>query len=252
MPQKRYQHTINLKTFYKYHITLLLLINSNVAMAQDPNERGNLTNYYYQRLHFGFAIGINRANFIITPAEHFERFDSLKSVTSAPKPGFNLGIVSELMLHKYLTLRFLPTLAFSERILDYYFISPTTDISKIKSIESTFINFPLDLKLRSKRVHNFGAYILAGGGYTIDLASKRKVSNEGLSLNDQIVKLKRDDLFYEGGVGAEFYLQYFKFAIEAKVSMGTINLLSKDNTIFSNAIDKLKSKVLLISLTFEG
>lgn len=221
-------------------------------MAQDPNERGNLPNYYYQHLHFGFALGINRANFLITPVEHFERLDSLKAVTSAPKAGFNIGIVSELMLHKYLTLRFLPSLSFSERNLDFYFEGKKDTIVKPKTIESAFLNFPLDLKLRSKRVKNFGAYILAGGGYNLDLASKRKVSNDGIAINDQIIKLKRDDFSYEGGVGAEFYLQYFKFAIEAKVTMGTINLLIKDNTIFSNSIDKLKSKVFTISITFEG
>lgn len=241
-----------MKAFFKYHFTTVLVIASLTALAQDPNEKGNLPNYYYQHLHFGFSLGINRANFLITPAEHFERLDSLKGVTSAPKPGFNLGIVSELMLHKYLTLRFVPSLSFSERVLDFYFEGKKDTIVKQKAIESAFLNFPLDLKLRSKRVKNFSAYILAGGGYNLDLASKRKVSNEGIALNDQIIKLKRDDFSYEGGVGAEFYLQYFKFAIEAKVTMGTINLLVRDNTIFANSIDKLKSKVFTISLTFEG
>ena len=221
-------------------------------MAQDPNERGNLPNYYNQHLHFGFAIGINRANFLILPAEHFERLDSLKAVTSAPKPGFNIAIVSELRLHKYITLRFIPNLSFSERSLDFYFEGKKDTIIKHKAIESAFLNFPIDLKLRSKRVKNFSAYLLAGGGYNLDLASKRKVSNDGLGLNDQIVKLKRDDFSFEGGIGAEFYLQYFKFAIETKLTMGTINLLIKDGTIFSNSIDKLRSKVLTISLTFEG
>lgn len=241
-----------MKAFFKYHLTLLLAIASFSALAQDPNEKGNLPNYYYQHLHFGFSLGINRANFIITPADHFERFDSLKAITSAPKPGFNLGIVSELMLHKYLTLRFLPSLAFSERTLDFYFEGKKDTISKIKSVESAFLNFPLDLKLRSKRVKNFSAYILGGVGYNLDLQSKRKVSNDNISLNDQIVKLKRDDFSYEGGLGFEFYLQYFKFAIEAKMTMGTINLLVKDNTIFASSIDKLKSKVFTVSITFEG
>ena len=76
--------------------------------------------------------------------------------------------------------------------------------------------------------------------------------NNGVDINQQIVKLKRDDFSYEVGAGAEFYLQYFKFAIEGKLSIGTINLLIKDNTIYSNSIDKLNSKVFLISLTFEG
>jgi hypothetical protein len=221
-------------------------------MAQDPNERGNLSNYYHRQWHFGAALSVNRANFIVQPAEHFERFDSLKAVTSVAQSGFNIGFLIDTRLQKYLTLRFVPNICFAGRHLNYYFEGKKDIITKVKPIESVFINFPVDLKLRSKRVKNFGAYILAGGGYSLDLSSKRNVNNDGVSLNDQIVKLKRDDFFYEGGAGAEFYLQYFKFAIEAKVSMGIRNMLIKDNTIFSNSLDQLRSKILTISITFES
>jgi hypothetical protein len=231
----------------KYSLVLIFTFIFFASKAQE--ERGNLPNYYNESIHFGFTIGINRTNFIIHPASHFEKFDSLKWVRSAPKLGFNLGIVSELKLHKYITLRFVPNLSFAERNLQFYFEGHDT-IVRTKSIESTFINFPLDLKLRSKRVKNFGAYILAGGGYSLDLASKRKVQNT--TGTDAIVKLKRDDYSYEVGAGAEFYLQYFKFAIEGKLSIGTKNLLVRDNSIYSNAIDKLNSKIFLISITFEG
>ncbi len=219
--------------------------------AQDPNERGNLTNYYNEVLHFGFTLGVNRTNFMITPVQHFERFDTLKWVRSSPKFGFNLGIVSELRLQKYITLRFVPNLSFAERNIQYYFEGHDT-VVRTKNIESTFLNFPLDLKLRSKRVKNFGAYILGGGGYSLDLASKRKVKNESTDPNEQIVRLKRDDFSYEAGAGVEFYLEYFKFAIELKMSQGVKNLLLKDDTVFSRSIDKLNSRVFLISITFEG
>src|SRR5204863_9989855 len=106
-------------------------------------------------------------------------------------------------------------------------------------------------KLRSKRVHNFGAYLLAGGSYNLDLASKRKIVNT-TNPKEQIVKLARDDFSYEMGTGAEFYFEYFKFAIEAKLSIGIKNMLIKDNTVFSNSIDRLNSKIFLISITFEG
>jgi hypothetical protein len=238
-----------LKLSIKYFLVLSVVFLASTSNAQE--QRGNLANYYDATLHFGFTIGINRANFIIHPAEHFERFDSLKSIESVPKFGFNLGIVSELRLHKFVTLRFVPNLSFAERNLQYYFEGAKDTVLRTKTIESTFLNFPLDLKLRSKRVENFSAYILAGGGYSLDLASKRKTENS-TNINEQIVKLKRDDFSYEVGAGAEFYLEYFKFAIEGKLSIGTKNLLIKDNTIYSNSVDKLNSKVFLISLTFEG
>jgi len=229
----------------------LLLLTSVATQAQDNGGgyRGNLPNYYDEVLHFGFTLGVNRSNFVIHSSEHFERLDTLKWVHSSPKPGFNLGIVSELRLHKYITLRFVPNLSFAERNLEFYFEGHDTIVRK-KTVESTFLNFPLDLKLRSKRVGNFGAYILGGGGYSLDLASKRKVQNT--SGTDAIVKLRRDDFSYEFGAGAEFYLQYFKFAIEGKVSMGTRNLLIKDTNVYSDAIDKLNSRIFLISITFEG
>ncbi len=239
-----------MKKVVRHILIVASVLLSILASAQEASERGNLSNYYNEKLHFGFTIGVNRTNFIIQNAQHFERFDSLKWIHSTPKTGFNLGIVSELALHKYVTLRFIPNLSFAERNLEFYFEGVDTLVRK-KTIESTFLNFPLDLKLRSKRVGNFGAYIIAGWSYSLDLASKRKTQTS-TDPNEQIVKLKRDDFGYEVGAGAEFYLQYFKFAIEAKLSMGTKNLLIKDNTVYSNSIDKLNSKVFLISLTFEG
>jgi hypothetical protein len=240
-----------LKLSLKYLLLLAAFLTVAALRAQDMASRGNLPNYYKQRLHFGFTLGVNRANFIIHPAPHFELFDTLKAVESVPKFGFNLGIVSEFAVHQYVTIRFVPSLSFAERNLQYYFEGYDTIVRK-KTIESTFLNFPLDLKLRSKRVENFGAYILAGGSYSLDLASKRKVENNTTDITEQIVKLKRDDFGYEVGAGAEFYLEYFKFAIEGKLSIGTRNLLIKDNTVFSNSIDKLNSKMFLISITFEG
>jgi hypothetical protein len=237
----------------KYLSIIILVLFSLNVKAQDPNEKGNLTNYYNQTLHFGFALGINRANFSIDPSEHFERFDSLLKVEQGPKMGFNLGIVSEVRLRKYLTLRFVPNLSFAERNLQYTFSRVDSIIIRTKTIESTFINFPLDLKLRSKRVKNFSAYLLGGGAYSLDLSSKAKVPlTTNPNPNEQVIKLLKNDLYYEVGSGAEFYLQYFKLALELKLSMGTMNILKKENTVFSNSINKLNSKILMFSITFEG
>jgi hypothetical protein len=95
-------------------------------------------------------------------------------------------------------------------------------------------------------------YLLGGGNYSIDLASQKEVDNTNLSLSDQVVKLRRNDFSYSAGAGIDMYLEYFKFSIDVKVSVGMKDLLIKDNTIFSNSIDKLNSKVVLISLNFEG
>jgi len=211
----------------------------------------NLPKYEFDNLHFGFTLGINSANFVITPKN---LKDSILVVQSAPVAGFNIGIVSEYAVQRYLTLRFLPDLSFAERHLDYFIYSQVTQTTNdfTKTIESTLLDFPLDLKLRSARVNNFAAYVVAGGKYSIDLASQKDVNNANLSAGQQVVKLNRNDIGYEMGAGTEFYLPYFKFAIEGKLSLGFKNLLINDGTIFANAIDKLYSKMFLLSFTFEG
>jgi hypothetical protein len=235
--------------FLKIFITAVFLMGLLKVSAQGSITVENLKRYEFERLHFGFSLGINSSNFIISPAR---LKDSVMIVQSAPQYGFNLGIIAEYAVLRYVTVRFVPDLAFAERNLDYTIDTYQGPAVFTKSIESTFLDFPLDLKLRSARLKNFAAYVLAGGKYTIDLASQKNVDNTNLAPDQQVVKLSRNDIGYEMGAGVEFYLPYFKFAIEGKLSMGFKPLLIKDNTIFSNSIDQLYSKMFLISFTFEG
>jgi hypothetical protein len=120
-------------------------------------------------------------------------------------------------------------------------------------VESTFIILPLEIKLQSKRLDNFGAYVILGGGYTLDLVSKKKgQAVGGANQLDDAVQLKRDDFFYSGGAGVDFYLQYFKLGLEVKVLQGTKNLIQPLNNIFTKSIDKVNSKMVIFSITFEG
>ena len=81
----------------------------------------NLPRYDLQKLHFGFTIGINSLDFIMSKNLNYVGSDSLVNVYSNNQYGFNLGIVSNLRLGKFTDLRFIPTLVFGERILDYNF-----------------------------------------------------------------------------------------------------------------------------------
>lgn len=229
-------------------IAFLLVVTGLSLSAQKPRT-SNLPNYDRERLHFGFTLGVNSANFRIQLVKDFSKFDSLKTVLSTPSTGFNLGIVSELSIHELLKLRFVPDLSFAQRNIEYYF-DGKVDLTRTRTIESTFIEFPLDLKLKSRRVYNFAGAVIVGVKYVIDLASQKDTKNT--SPSTATVKLKKDDIAYEAGAGIDFYLPYFKFGIDVKLSLGMKNLLVDDNTIFSDPIQKLNSKVILLSFTFEG
>jgi hypothetical protein len=115
--------------------------------------------------------------------------------------------------------------------------------------------FPLESKIQSKRLGNFSAYVIGGGGYSLDLASRKKsagVATGGPNQLDDNVKLLRDDFFYSAGAGTDFYLEYFKLGFEMKLIIGTRNLLKPENSVFTNSIDKVRSRMVVFTVTFEG
>lgn len=234
--------------------TCLIIACFACAMpVQAQQQRGpqNRAEYYGDPIHFGFFLGINRTNFVITPVNDLAAAagDSLKTILSAPSTGFNLGIVSEMRLMEYATLRFTPDIAFGSRNIEYHF-EGTDTFDVVKKVESTFLNFPLCLKIRSKRLNNLAAYMIGGFKYTLDLASQKDANNS--IPGQEIIKLNKNDFGFEAGAGLDFFLPYFKFGIELKLGLGMRNLLVKDETIYAQSLDRLRSKVILISFTFEG
>jgi hypothetical protein len=234
----------------KYKITISLILVSFCINAQS-SQRGNLANYYDEVLNFGFLMGVNSAKFNYDLADSLAYLDSLYTVRNPKGKGFNLGIIVDLRLQEYVTLRFTPNIAFTERGLNYT-INGYKEIEYIKLVESTYLNFPLNLRLRSQRIKNFGCYLLAGGAYNLDLSAGKGDQEINPNLVAQSLRVKQHDFSYELGGGTEFYLMYFKLGIEAKISVGTKDILHRENTIFSNSLNRLNSNVFLISLTFEG
>lgn len=234
-------------------LCLLALLAKPAGAQQKASQVGNLQSYDNDWLHFGFLLGVNSCSFIVHPVPDFYKFDTLRSIEAKPEPGFNLGIIAEVKVSEYFRVRFIPDLSFAQRDLNYFIAGKIQDYEFEKKVESTFLNFPLDLKLKSKRVAgNYGGYLLGGIKYTYDLASNKDVDNVSLEPSKQVIKLKKSDWAWQGGAGMEFYLPYFKFAVELKASYGLKDVLIKDNTLFSNSLDKLNSRVILVSFTFEG
>ena len=227
-------------------IALLLCVSFN-SFGQRHKKPQNLPRYDFKKIHFGFTLGINSLNFNVNKNNNFLNNDTLLSMLSEDQKGFNLGIVSNLRLGKYTDLRFIPTLVFGERILNYSFNNQSNLPSQEKRIESTMIDFPFSLKYKSERYNNFRTYVMCGIKYSLDIASQSEIDDEG----QELVKLNNHDIMIEGGFGIDFYLQYFKFSPQIKLSHGIINILTKDSTLYTETIKNLKTSSWMISFTFE-
>lgn len=215
-----------------------------------PPQTPNLTNYDNKKFHFGFMIGYNHANFAIKPMTNLNPFDSLMIVETTPMSGFNIGIVSDFHLGEHFNLRIIPEISLIDRIITYNIKYNNTTLYQVnKKIESVNLDIPILIKFKSIRMQNMRFYVIAGPQYSIDLASQAKKN----SLSTDVVKLKllRSDVQAQVGAGIDMYMNLFKLSVEFKMSYGILNLLKKEDNVYTNSIDYLRSKVFHLSLLFE-
>ena len=234
----------------KLLLIAIIIITSTFASNAQLERAKNLPKYDFQSIHFGMALGANSMDFTIHNSSKFFLLDSVYSVENVPKVGFNINIVSNLNLHKYWSVRFMPGLLFGQRNMEYMIFNHKDSVFEktLMKIESTFLDFPLLLKYKSKRLNNFRPYLIGGGSVMYDLAAQKRVDYS----QGAMIKLKRFNYNYELGFGTDFFLQYFKFAMEVKFVVGMNNVLVPDNTQYTTSIERMNSKMIIFSFLFEG
>lgn len=229
-----------------------ILIFPAISFAQFPTKYKekkmlNLRKYDRRMFHFGFVLGTNYTDLSVKNVENLAGLDSVYVVEPTGAVGFNLGIVSDMRLGEHFNLRFIPGISFVGRGMNYTLIErDTVTTTYEKTVTSVFLEIPLYFKFRSRRINNWRVYIMGGGKFLYDMASKEEVESDEI-----ILKLKREDYTWDLGVGVDFYLEYFKMSVEARMAFGLNNLLVEDQTVFTNSIESLKSKTFLFSIYFE-
>ena len=156
-----------------------------------------LPKYEQEPYHFGFLIAYNQMMYTVKTVENYQNIalpaDSwpngqysvpnteciyVYNMETRQTPGFTVGIIGSKRLGRYFDLRFIPSLSFSERRMQYDLAIKGKDgniemKSFTKSIGTTFVEFPLNIKYRSKRYNNIGAYVFGGVNPKLDLASQK-------------------------------------------------------------------------------
>lgn len=226
--------------------TSILLALSLFAQQRPPN----LPHFDERRLRFGFILGYNQFSSLLKVKEVLPQPDKVLGMNVDSQHGFQVGVSGDLMLFKYLRLRLVPTVTFGERRFNFNTLDANGNIkTEHTNIEAIYLETPLEFKIQSKRWRDFRPYIIAGAKHAYDLASlkKKKISEE-----DMLLRVENNDWMYTLGAGFDFYLQYFKFGIELKSSFGINNLhIPEEQKPFSNIIDKYKTRIFYINLTFE-
>lgn len=237
---------------------LILLVTALKVQAQSPNNLFgrdpiiNLENFQKQRVYFGFYLGLNSYDFKIDYKTVSEDILVTKST------GFNVGLVANLKLHEYVSLRFEPGLYNTTRELQYptsYFpeTPPPSPSNMLRQVNSTYLHFPLLLKFLSLRTGNIRPYLLGGVSATLNLSSNSKSIDD--NYQDRF-RVKPWTTNYEVGFGIDIFSEYFIFSPSIRGVFGIKDELIRDNydlagpSPWTGNIESLKTRAFLINFTF--
>lgn len=232
----------------KIGLAILICVSAAPLFGQ-IGGKGNYNFYDFQQknYYFGITLGINSSSFTPYRSEDYIYSDSINVVESLSGPGFNLGIVTNLKVGQYFDFRFLPTLSFSERNLQYSRSSRVIPITQRK-VESVFVEMPFHFRYKSAPYKDKRVFVVAGVKYSFDVASDARAKR-----NESIVKISPHDFSVEYGAGIQFFFPYFIFSPEIKISHGIGNtLLFNPNLAESTVLEKVLSRTFTISFHFEG
>lgn len=245
-------HTINFRNMFYLHRTkiilgLLIFIFAQSTYGQNVTDSYNFRDFQQKPYYFGITLAYNQSSFRPFRSKEFLLSDSIQTVQSLKGPGFNLGIVTNLKIGDYFDFRFLPTLSFAERTLEYNKNNRETPFSQRK-VESVFVELPFHARYKSAVYKDIRLFVIAGVKYSFDVASDSRSRQA-----DQLVKISPTDFALEYGAGIQFFFPYFIFSPEFKISQGLGNTLIYDSNLEeSTVLEKVLSRTFTLSFHFEG
>lgn len=201
-----------------------------------------------RKWHYGFLVGMHTQDLEIRNAGFVtEEGETWFADVPEYSPGFTVGVLGELYLNRYLSLRLIPTLHFGDKRV--VFREQQQAETYVYNLKSLYLSLPIDLKFSAERFNNYRPYVMAGVGPAFDLGVKKQ----------QAVLLKRFDCFVEVGIGCDFYLPYFKLIPELKFCFGLMDVLNKNRSDlsdkslhkFTQSLRSVSSRMIVLTFYFE-
>lgn len=230
-------------------VLLFLIIFSQFTFCQEwsrsmfaKNPIINKENFDKDRVHWGYFLGFNSYDFKIN-----KKVDGPDIIVQRTL-GFNVGLISNLRLMEHVDLRFEPGLYYTQRDLNFPDFSDKKDA--LREVKSTYIHFPLLLKLSSKRMGNVRPYVLGGFSSSLNLSSNADAIDDNSANRFRMIKNAAN---YELGFGIDLYFEWFKFSPSVRGVFGLKNELIADknpNSPWTGNIESMKTRGVFINFAF--
>ena len=235
----------------KLLLTLIFILSVNMGYSQLFTKKKVINNENFDKpqISWGYYLGVNNYDF------NFDYKVDLEDIQTQKSFGFNVGLIGSIRINDYLDVRFEPGLVMSKRSLIYDPLNfNETEFNQLqhqRDLKSTYIHFPILLKISTKRVNNFKPYITAGVSTAINLSSKEN------SLDDNTLgqfRMKKNAFFYELGFGIDLYLEWFKFSPSIRGIFALSDELVPDEDPMSpwtSNINFMKTSGIVLNFTFQ-
>ena len=221
----------------------LLLVCTSAKAQFNENPVPNIATYDNFFLNWGYFLGFNQYDF------KFEYKKDTGDILVNKSLGFNVGLIGEIRINKFLDLRFEPGLYYNARILEFPGFTSKNDA--LRKVKSTYINFPILLKVSAKRIGNWKPFLIGGVSTAINLGSNENNIDDNSS---GIFRMKKSGFSYELGFGIDFYTEYFKFSPSIRGIFTIGDELVRDNnpnSLWTGNIEGMRARGVFINFTFE-
>lgn len=226
----------------------------NFAFAQEKKVVQNRPYIDMRTLHFGILFGFHLMDMEVNNVGPQVLEDGTTETIVCDvdnwNPGFTVGVMGELRLNQYFSLRMSPSMHFGQRHFKFNNLTNPEEEPQQQTLKSTYVAIPFDLKFASQRYNNIRPYISAGITPMFNITGKKQ----------DILQLNKSDVYLNFSIGCDNYLPFFKFIPELRFCYGLSNCIDKnhvneltDATLkkFSTCVDKGHSKMIILTLYFE-
>jgi hypothetical protein len=202
----------------------------------------------YRRLHYGFFVGTHIQDMeFVNNGFVTDNGEVWYADIANYNPGLSVGVLADLRLGEYFSLRALPTMHFGQNTI--LFREQNSGELSHQQVKTTYIALPFHVKYSAERFNNYRPYITAGVSPMVNLTVKKQKQ----------LLLKKFDFMVEVGMGCDFYLPFFKLIPEVKFAFSLLDVLEKERKDlldanymkFTQSVDRVTSKMIILSLYFE-
>ena len=229
---------------------LLLLLVTIVSLKVSGQKELHRPNHDDLRYYFGITLGYNSSSLHPTKSIKFLQDDSVLVAQPGASGGITVGLLGTARLSDRFQLRINPQLVIGGAKYFSYTLGsrlPTEAEEQKRTLPSTLVSLPIQIKFNSDRIDNFRVYLLGGIRFDKDLSSNSSARNA-----EDLIKLKGTDFGLETGIGFNLFLPFVTISPEIKFTYGLTNLHSRDPSLkYSSVFDKINSRMISFSIHFE-